>query len=107
MPPSNITAVRWRATDSRRCHAFPAPAENHPLVRHSVACLICNELLAGNRIQLLAIGPFEDDDEAQDRHDSGGWYTAMAAVVHERCLSELSDDQVEKLIGELAEVPAP
>jgi hypothetical protein len=97
---SNVTAVRWRATESRRCNSFPPPAHNHPLVEHSVACLICEELLAESRIQLLAIGPFEDDEEAQDRYDADRWFTAMAVVVHERCLSQLSDDQVERLVAQ-------
>lgn len=104
MTPSNVVPVRWRATESRRCASFAPLADNHPLVVKQVPCVICNELLAGSRTQLLAVGPWPGDEEDEERHSAGRWYAAMAVVVHERCLTELSSDQVEELVEQLEEV---
>lgn len=99
---SNVTYLRWRATESRRARSFAPPAEDHPLVRNHVPCLLCELPLAGARIQLLVLGP--EDQETQERHDAGRWYAALAVVVHERCLSELSDDELEPLVADLEQI---
>lgn len=99
MTGSNVTYLRWRTSESRRATAFEPPADDHPLVTNQVPCLLCATLLAGQRIQLLVMGP--EDEETQERHDAGRWYAALCVVAHERCLSLLSDDDLELLVAEL------
>lgn len=101
MTASNVTYLRWRNGESRRGPTFNPPDPDHPLFVNQVPCLICNDLLAGHRTQLLVIGP--DDVEDQAKHDSGRWYAALAVVAHERCLSQLSDTDVEDLVSGLVE----
>lgn len=48
-------------------------------------CSACGSLLGdGRSVQLLAIGP--SDDEDREAHASGNWYSAVAIVLHADCL---------------------
>lgn len=102
---SNVTYVRWQRDQPRRGRVFPALAEDHPA--HHAPCPLCGLPLgtdpAGKGVQLLAIGP-DDDDAAYFRHHDGRWYSALAVIVHAAELEPLTDEEVERLVAEL--VPA-
>lgn len=52
-------------------------------------------------VQLLVIGPDPNDDEAHERHNAGRWYTALALIVHATCLRSATDEELDKIAGEV------
>jgi hypothetical protein len=97
---SNVTAVRWKSDLSRRCHVFEPLGADHPAV--AATCVFCLQLIGTTApVQLVAIGPFPDDDEAQEKHEAGRWYSAAAIVVHRPCVGALDNTQLEQVICSL------
>lgn len=56
-------------------------------------------------VQELAVGPARGDDEAVARHKKGDPYNAAALVVHEPCLRDRSDAELEIFVEGLVMVP--
>ena len=94
----NVAYVRWQRDESRRGRTFPGLPDDHPAV--SAIDVLCERPLGEREpVQLLVVGPEDDDD--RKRHASGRWYWAVAVVVHERCLARLTDDELGLVVGEL------
>lgn len=92
---SNVTYVRWRAGESRRGRVFPPLAAAHPA--SSAFCVIGGGMLGtAEPVQLLIVGPSDEVD--RELHNAGRFYSAGAVVVHERCLAQLDDNEVENLV---------
>ena len=96
---ANFTYARWQRDETRRGKAAPPLTEDHP---SSIAiCLLCPEVLGTSEpVQTLVIGPLTYNE--WDDHLEGGWYSAPALIVHQRCLAGLADDQLEDRVAELA-----
>lgn len=81
---SNVTYVRWQKDQPRECRDFAPLAPDHPSA--GTPCFVCGEVLGnGQPVQLLAIGPEGEEDRA--RHAAGRWYSAVAILLHVRCLT--------------------
>lgn len=95
MTTGNVTYVRWRAQDSRRCpRVLPALDPAHPA--HAVPCLICDQRLGnGSPLQMLVV------EEVTPAIDPARWFSAEAVVVHEACLSVLNDEELYELVDAL------
>jgi hypothetical protein len=64
---------------------FQPLVADHPAVRDGQSCAICGEpMLLGDVPALVEIGPA--DEEELLRAETGRAYTAIADIVHERCL---------------------
>lgn len=75
--------VRWRSGDSREGRVLPPMSADHPAFTDP--CPACRTPLGDGRpVQLLAIGPTDDEDRA--RHTNGAWYSALALLFHTACL---------------------
>jgi hypothetical protein len=100
MSPSATTMVaylRWQADEPRLSRTIHQPDPHHPITFH--ACPGCQQPLGGGRLtQLLALGPYNEEDEA--KHQAGRWYSAIAVAIHEGCASEqLLADQPDNAAG--------
>jgi hypothetical protein len=81
--PAAPTFVRWRAGARRESRLLPPLAGDHPAAnRPCPACWI--PLGDGRPVQLLAIGP--TDDETRVQHEALRWYSALALLLHADCL---------------------
>lgn len=81
--PAAPTFVRWRAGARRESRVLPPLAGDHPAAnRPCPACWI--PLGDGRPVQLLAIGPI--DDETRVQHAARCWYSALALLLHAECL---------------------
>lgn len=90
--------VRWAAGEPRRGRVFEPLTLQHPEVQSP--CVECGqELGTVDRVQLVAVGPTDTDD--QMTHDRGGWYSAGAVLLHETCAERVTDDDLEALVSEL------
>ena len=94
--------VRWRRGESRRGKRFDPLREDHPGVH--LPCVLCADQVGiAETVALLIVGPLLDDDEAWERYVEDRWFTAGAALVHARCLDEVSDLALEQVVRELVE----
>lgn len=98
---SNVAPVRWRRDEGRRGPVYPGLRADHPAV--TVNDVLCGAPIGTEEpVQLLVVGPDNNNDEDRERHEAGRWYTALAVLVHKKCLARLSDDQVEAAVSELS-----
>lgn len=100
---SNSTYVRWAPAESRRVREFDGPlAADHPAFL--APCPFCTYRLGDDvggqpGVALVALGP--DDDETRERHEAGRWYSALAIVVHTKCVRGMDDAELEQACTEL------
>lgn len=90
--------VRWKRGESRRGAVFPAVSPDHFLWNEP--CVQCSHLLGnGEEIQLVAVGPVDDDE--RERHNADRWYNAGAVALHRRDVDTMSDAELDALCAEL------
>lgn len=78
-----ITYVRWRRDQPREGGVCKLLEPGNAMALWD--CPACGRPLGTEHpVQLLAIGPLNDED--RDRHRAGGWYSAVALVMHAHCL---------------------
>lgn len=99
--------VRWKPGEPRRGRTFDPLRAGHPL--YNSGCVVCPRPLGdGTPVTAIAVGPH--DEESRERHDEGRWYSAQAALIHERCADYHTEKGLDWLVGGLAikgeEVPA-
>lgn len=77
------TFVRWRTSEPREGRVFDPLPFDHPAVLD--LCPACQRRLGTvHPVQLLAIGPTDEED--QEIHRAGRWYNALALIFHAVCL---------------------
>ena len=77
------TFIRWKPGEPRESRVFPPLTAGHPAAGDS--CPACGECLGdGTPVQLLTIGPTDDED--REKHRAGRWYSAFALLFHADCL---------------------
>lgn len=92
---TNVTYVRWQRDELRRCRVFPPLTQGHP--SEHAPCALCDRPLGdGHDVQLVAVGP--DDDEGRQLHAAGRWYTALAACMHASCVDSLDGQALAELV---------
>lgn len=105
--------VRWAKGEPRRARVFDALAGDHPAF--GLDCLYCGHPLGGSfvvatgepeKVQLIAVGLIEPDEKEQAKFDGGGWVSAGACLIHERCGNQMDDEQLEVFVAELVAAPA-
>lgn len=99
---SNVTYVRWKRGEDRIGRAWESIRETHPaFLCPCPVCLTSMGAVEGG-FTVVAIGP--DDDTNRKAHDGGEWYSAMAVLVHTRCLVATSPIDLEMLVYRLLPV---
>jgi hypothetical protein len=93
-----VIYVRWRRGESRRGKVCGPLAPDHGM--HGADCVLCEQPLAGEPVQLIIVGPHPDDPNAEDKHEAGRWYNASAAIGHEGCVTASSDERLDRLCND-------
>lgn len=95
--------MRWKKGEDRRSRIFATAGEAGRL-----PCPLCTlPLDADLPIQLVAVGPWPDDEESQRRYREDRWHTAVAAGMHAGCVESLViSNALERFVSEL-EVVGP
>lgn len=76
--------VRHQRDQPLRGRKFPEIEAGHPLAE--APCPACSQPLGdGQPVTLLTLGPGADQED-QEKHAAGGWYTAAGIPVHSACL---------------------
>jgi hypothetical protein len=91
MPKTNLTYMRWQKDEPREGRVFPPLPLTHP--SYTTPCLLCTDPLGnGHKVQLLALGPEDEEDRA--KFATGGWISALAMLLHAACIqgTEPPDD---------------
>ncbi|TCO57179.1 hypothetical protein [Actinocrispum wychmicini] len=88
--------VRWKPGEPRESKPLgPLPAE-HPAAQYP--CLCCGQPLADGRpVQLLAVGP--DDDESREKCRAARWHSALALPAHAECLGATTQSDADTAAG--------
>jgi hypothetical protein len=80
---TSVAYVRWKPGEPRESLLLGPLTPDHPAAQFP--CLCCGEPLADGRpVQLLAIGP--DDEDSRAKCAAGGWHTALALPLHAECI---------------------
>lgn len=103
--------VRWKMGDTRRCRVFPPLTPEHPA--YAMKCLYCHYELGGGfggstkpeAVQLIAVALVDPDSDALVKFAAGRVCNVGAVLLHERCVLQMTDKQLEEFVGELVHVP--
>jgi hypothetical protein len=83
MSNTNMTYVRWQKDEPRESRVFPPLLATHP--SYTTPCVLCTDPLGnGHKVQLLALGP--EDEEDRGKFAAGGWISALAILLHAACI---------------------
>jgi hypothetical protein len=104
----NMTYMFWQPGQQRRGNVYPplAPGDDG----YAAPCVLCSRQLGGKGrasvpVQEFAVGPARGDVEAEKRHAQGLVYNCAAIVVHQPCLAQRKDPDLELIAPELEMVP--